>query len=121
MLACYSAADNPARIKVPPTSAELALTGVAASDSLANVLDAIRCIESDPGVTTVSPGLIYSIKSTLRLCVENPTMQFEDAAFQAASSRREEGRVLTNRSVGSTLLLKGLEFDHVITTPHACE
>lgn len=112
---------NPARIKVPPTPAELALTGVAASGSLTNVLDAIRCIESEPGVTTVRPGLVYSIKSTLRLCIENPTLPFEDAAFQAANIRREKGRFLMSRSVGSTLLFKGLEFDHVITTPDSCE
>ncbi|GAB1843318.1 hypothetical protein MyNCGM152_40820 [Achromobacter xylosoxidans] len=112
---------NPTRIRVPPTPAELALTAIAADGSLLNVLDAIRCIESEPGVTAVRPGLVYSIKSTLRLCVENPALQFEDAAFQAANVRREKGRVLMNRAVGSTLLLKGLEFDHVITTPDACE
>lgn len=112
---------NPTRIKVPPSPAELALTALATSETLASVLDAIQCIENEPGVTTVRPGLVYSIKSTLRLCIEDPALQFEDAAFQAANIRREKGRVLMNRAVGSTLLLKGLEFDHVVTTPDACD
>jgi len=112
---------NPARIKTPPTPAELALTGVATSDSLAIVLDAIQCIENETGVTTARPELLYCIKSALRLCAENPSAQLDDAAFQVANSRREKGRILRNRSVGSTLLMKGLEFDHVVVTPDACE
>lgn len=56
-----------------------------------------------------------------KLCAENPLLQFDEEAFLVANKRREKGRVLMNRCVGSTLLLKGLEFDHVITTPDACE
>lgn len=112
---------NPTRIKTPATPAEVALTGIVTSDSLANVLDAIRCIESETGVTTVRPELVYCIKSALQLCAENPALQLDDAAFQVANARRERGRVLRNRAVGSTLLMKGLEFDHVVVTPDACE
>ncbi|RDJ98523.1 UvrD-helicase domain-containing protein [Paraburkholderia lacunae] len=112
---------NPTRIKNPPTAAELALTGVAANGSLASVLDAIRCIENETGVTTVRPELVYCIKSALQLCAENPSLQLDDAAFQVANARREKGRNIRNRSVGSTLLVKGLEFDHVVITPDACE
>jgi AAA domain len=112
---------NPTRIKAPATPAELALTGIATSNSLANVLDAIRCVENETGVTTVRPELVYCIKSALQLCAENPALQLDDAAFQVANARRERGRVLRNRAVGSTLLMKGLEFDHVVVTPDACE
>jgi DNA helicase-2/ATP-dependent DNA helicase PcrA len=112
---------NPTRIKTPATPAELALTGIATSDSLASVLDAIRCVENETGVTTVRPELVYCVKSALRLCSENPTLQLDDAAFQVANARREKGRILRNKSVGSTLLLKGLEFDRVVITQDACE
>jgi len=44
-----------------------------------------------------------------KLCAEEPLLQFDDAAFLVANKRREKGRVLMNRCVGSTLLLKGLE------------
>jgi DNA helicase-2/ATP-dependent DNA helicase PcrA len=112
---------NPTRIKTPATAAELALTGVATSDSLASVLDAIRCVENETGVTTARPELAYCIKSALQMCAENPSLQLDDAAFQVANTRREKGRILRKRSIGSTLLMKGLEFDHVIVTPDACE
>lgn len=112
---------NPTRIRTPVTPAELALTGIATSDSLANVLDAIQCVENETGVTTVRPELVYCIKSALRRCSENPTLTLDDAAFQVANARREKGRILRTKSVGSTLLLKGLEFDHVVITPDACE
>ncbi|WP_322041374.1 UvrD-helicase domain-containing protein [Burkholderia diffusa] len=112
---------NPNRIRTPATPAELALSTVARSDSLTNVLDAVRCIESENGVNMARPELMYSVKSALQLCAENPALQLDDAAFQVASTRREKGRILRNRSVGSTLLLKGLEFDHVVITPDACE
>ncbi|WP_413213313.1 UvrD-helicase domain-containing protein [Paraburkholderia kururiensis] len=112
---------NPTRVKTPASPAELALTGVAGNDSLATVLDAFRCIEAEAGVTTVRPELVSCIKSALQLCAENPALQLDDAAFQVANARREKGRVLRNRAVGSTLLMKGLEFDHVVVTPDACE
>jgi DNA helicase-2/ATP-dependent DNA helicase PcrA len=112
---------NPERIRTPATSAELALRAVAVNDSLANVLDAFRCVENETDVRTVRPELVYCIKSALQLCAENPALPLDDAAFQVANARRERGRILRNRSVGSTLLLKGLEFDHVVITPDACE
>lgn len=112
---------NPHRVRTPSTPAELALSTVARSDSLTNVLDAVRCVENENGVKMARPELMYSVKSSLQLCAENPTLHLDDAAFQVANARREKGRVLRNRSVGSTLLLKGLEFDHVVITPDACE
>ena len=112
---------NPTRIKTPATPAGLALTGVAASDLLAIVLDAIRCVENEAGVTTVRPELVSCIKSALQLCAENPALQLDDAAFRVANARREKGRILRNEAVGSTLLMKGLEFHHVVVTPDACE
>ncbi|RQM47089.1 RNA helicase [Paraburkholderia bannensis] len=112
---------NPSRIKSPATPAEMSLVSVATSDSLVSVLDAIRSLESETGVTIVRPELVFCIKSALRLCSENPGMQLDDAAFFVANTRREKGRVLRNKSVGSTLLFKGLEFDHVVVTPDACE
>lgn len=112
---------NPTRMKSPATPAEMSLVGVAASDSLISVLDAIRNLENETGVKTVRPELVLCIKLALRLCAEKPGLQLDDAAFSVANTRRERGRVLRNKSVGSTLLLKGLEFDHVVVTPDACE
>ena len=112
--------NNPSRMRVPPTPAEFALSNIARDPSLNTVLDALNCIALEPGVTLVRPELINGVRATLRHCVENPDVQLEDASWHVANTRREKGRIIRNRSVGSTLLVKGLEFDHVVITPEAC-
>lgn len=112
--------NNPRRMTVPPSSAELALHSVSLDDSLTSVLDALSCIEHEAGVTVVRPDLMYCVKAALRLCAEKTEMELDDASLHVANARREKGRLLRNRSVGSTLLVKGLEFDHVVITPDAC-
>ncbi|WP_420715609.1 UvrD-helicase domain-containing protein [Cupriavidus sp. D39] len=113
--------SNPGRQMNPPTPAEMALCGVGRGPALASVLDALQCIENETGVTATRPELLYAVKATLRLCADSPALALEDATWQVANSRRERGRVVRNRSVGSTLLVKGLEFDHVVITPEACK
>src|SRR5258707_5031924 len=78
--------------------------------------------EEPPAAVFVRRGIRrpVSVKASLRLCVESPGMSLEDATWQVANTRRERGRIVRNRSVGSTLLVKGLEFDHVAITPDAC-
>ncbi|MDR6412378.1 UvrD-helicase domain-containing protein [Paraburkholderia terricola] len=115
-----SLVENPGRQRISASPAEIALCAVASDASLRNVFDALECIEGEGGVTVTRPELVYGIKASLRLCVENPGLSLEDATWQVANTRRERGRIVRNRSVGSTLLVKGLEFDHVVITPDAC-
>ncbi|MFL9882881.1 UvrD-helicase domain-containing protein [Paraburkholderia agricolaris] len=112
--------NNPSRMRVPPNAAELALSAIAQDTSLHAVLDALNSIAQESGVTLVRPELINGVRATLRHCVENPEIELEDASWHVANMRREKGRIIRNRSVGSTLLVKGLEFDHVVITPEAC-
>ncbi|ANB77317.1 hypothetical protein AYM40_35125 [Paraburkholderia phytofirmans OLGA172] len=111
---------NPGRQRIPASPAEIALCAMARDTSFRHVVDALQCIEHEGGVTVTRPELVYGIKASLRLCVENPGLSLEDATWQVANTRRERGRIVRNRSVGSTLLVKGLEFDHVVITPDAC-
>lgn len=111
---------NPGRQRIPASPAEIALCAMARDISFRHVVDALQCIEHEGGVTVTRPELVYGIKASLRLCVENPGLSLEDATWQVANARRERGRIVRNRSVGSTLLVKGLEFDHVVITPDAC-
>nr|WP_250452521.1 UvrD-helicase domain-containing protein [Caballeronia sp. ATUFL_M2_KS44] len=112
--------NNPERVRVPATPAEVALCSIARANSLSSVLDFLTCIEREAGVTVVRPELSYCVGAALRHCIERPEVHLDDAAFQIANARRERGRIIRNRSVGSTLLVKGLEFDHVVVTPEAC-
>jgi len=115
-----SLVENPGRQRIPASPAEISLCAVARDASLRNVVDALQCIEGEDGVTLTRPELVYGVKASLRLCVESAGMSLEDATWQVANTRRERGRIVRNRSVGSTLLVKGLEFDHVVITPDAC-
>ncbi|GJH12664.1 UvrD-helicase domain-containing protein [Caballeronia novacaledonica] len=111
---------NTNRMRIPASPAELALRAVAQGNSLRSVADFFSCLEREFGVTVVRPELSYCVGAALRHCIEHPDVHLDDAAFQIANARRERGRIIRNRSVGSTLLVKGLEFDHVVITPDAC-
>lgn len=113
--------SNPGRQRVPASPAEVALCAVANDPSFRSVVDALEYVEREEGVTVTRPELVHGIKASLRLCVETPGLALEDATWQVANTRRERGRIIRNRSVGSTLLVKGLEFDHVVITPDACK
>ncbi|MFT4503157.1 UvrD-helicase domain-containing protein [Caballeronia sp. 15711] len=113
--------NNPERMRTPVSKAVMALGAIAQSQSLHSISDFFSCVEQEPGVTIVRPELLFCVRAALRHCIEHPDVYLDDASFQISNTRREHGRIIRNRSVGSTLLVKGLEFDHVIITPDACE
>ncbi|WP_186091543.1 UvrD-helicase domain-containing protein [Burkholderia gladioli] len=112
--------NNPNLVRIPPSPAEYALVGVAQGASMHTIVDFFNCAEREQGVTLVRPELLYSVRSALTHCADNEGTELDDAAWLAANARRERGRVIRQRSVGSSLLVKGLEFDHVIITADAC-
>jgi DNA helicase-2/ATP-dependent DNA helicase PcrA len=112
--------ERPNRLKTAPSEAELAISAIARDDAVATVLDALDSIGVEAGVRVVRPELVSSVKSTLRLISAEPSLSIVDACWQIANQKRQRGRTIRNRSVGSTLLVKGLEFDHAVITPHAC-
>ncbi|MCP3722586.1 UvrD-helicase domain-containing protein [Paraburkholderia sp. CNPSo 3272] len=112
--------ERPNKLKNAPSEAELAISAVARDDTVATVLDALDSIGVEAGVRVVRPELVSSVKSTLRLMSAEPSLSIVDACWQIANRKRQRGRTIRNRSVGSTLLVKGLEFDHAVITPHAC-
>lgn len=113
--------NNPERMRTPASKAVLALGAIATSQSLHSISDFLVCVGQEPGVTVVRPELLYCVRAALKHCIEYPEVHLDDASFEIANARRERGRIIRNRSVGSTLLVKGLEFDHVVITPHACD
>ena len=62
--------------------------------------------------------LLSATCNALRLVVAGEQEDLESAAWHVQNKVRHAGRRLAKRSVGSTLLVKGLQFDHaVITAP----
>jgi DNA helicase-2/ATP-dependent DNA helicase PcrA len=103
-----------------PSECELTLCSVANTTSLAAVVDSVAALEREDGARVVRPELLSAVKAALQLVAEDATLSPEDASWEVANARRQRARVVRNRSVGSTLLVKGLEFDHVVITPSAC-
>ncbi|WP_193370085.1 UvrD-helicase domain-containing protein [Pelagibius marinus] len=58
--------------------------------------------------------MFYSMCTALRLMGTGQLASLTDAVWQAQNRTRHRGRVLGTRNVGSTLLVKGLEFDHAL-------
>jgi hypothetical protein len=78
------------------------------------VLSLLECLRRQPGVTSLRRELLSAVRNTLRLVVNGEHSSLEDAAWHVQNKMRHAGRRLAQRSVGSTLLVKGLQFDHAI-------
>jgi DNA helicase-2/ATP-dependent DNA helicase PcrA len=100
--------------KKKPTEAERAALDILASDDLSHVLSLLEHLRRQPGVVAFRRELLSAIQNTLRLVVNGEHACLEDAAWHVQNRMRHAGRRLAQRSVGSTLLVKGLQFDHAI-------
>jgi len=68
----------------------------------------------DFGVETFRPDLVQACLRALNGSHGDPTSSFEKSVLQMREQNRLSGRALPKRSIGSTLLLKGLEADVVV-------
>lgn len=112
--------NSPNRVVNPPTETELAICAVAQSDDFSAISNALSVFARTEPVRIVRPELLFSVRATLEVLTSNSDIDMEDACWQVANRRRQAGRSIRDQSVGSTLLLKGLEFDHAVITPDAC-
>jgi AAA domain-containing protein len=97
-----------------PTELELAALDVLASDDLLHVLRLLECLRRRPRVVVFRRELLFALQSTLKLVVNGDQSSLEDAAWHVQNKMRHAGRRLAQRSVGSTLLVKGMQFDHAV-------
>jgi hypothetical protein len=58
--------------------------------------------------------MFYAMRAALLICVSRPACTLPDAIWEVQSRARHAGRLVSRRCVGSTLLVKGLEFDHTV-------
>lgn len=66
--------------------------------------------------------LMSSARRSIKLVIDGEQPDLDSAAWQVQNTARHAGRRLASRSVGSTLLVKGLQFDHaVIVAPERLE
>ncbi len=78
---------------------------------LAAILSACSALS---GTTVYRPGVLRAALRALEMTDSGNGMNFGDAAVQVREENRLIGRQLPRSAIGSTLLLKGLEADHVV-------
>jgi len=110
------AAARLAAQKQPRNADELATSCVQIqrSQDLRPILELLEKIPTREGVWVYRRELLSSLCCALRAAIAGTHPTLEDAIWEVQNRRRHSGRRLGKRNVGSTLLVKGLEFDHAV-------
>lgn len=103
------------RARKEPSSAEQAAIRFAERPSYAGAADVLAEINHQGGVRAYRPAILRGAYSVLKACrgTDGPTPG--EAAVRVREQSRLVGRPLAKRTVGSTLLLKGLEAEVCVT------
>jgi DNA helicase-2/ATP-dependent DNA helicase PcrA len=91
-----------------------ALCAVIGSGCLEEVEAALVVIERETGGVVYRRELLCEMKRALRVVVAGDAETLAEAAWVVRNRARRIGRTISRCSVGTTLLVKGLEFDHVV-------
>jgi hypothetical protein len=96
------------------TEAELAALDILASDDLKAVLSLLERLRKQVARPPHRRELLSAICNALKLVITGEQEDLESAVWHVQNKVRHAGRRLAKRSVGSTLLVKGLQFDHAV-------
>jgi DNA helicase-2/ATP-dependent DNA helicase PcrA len=106
--------------RTPPTELEQSALRFVASPSHASALDVLVEMNKQPGVRVHRPEILSAAIKAFKECGNHGQLSLYDAAIRMRERNRMTGRRLGRRTVGSTLLVKGLEAE-VSVVLHACE
>lgn len=97
-------------------SVQVALEGIARSGDVPSVLETFEAVQRSPIGRCYRHDLWREGLRTLRLYAEAPAKfaSVENAAWHARDITRRVGRPLPPRLASTTLLVKGLQFDHAV-------
>lgn len=90
------------------------LVNVAEQSSLAPVLLALQAIRKNPGSVLYRRELFYEMLRAIKGFESGDHDSLREAAWHIRNITRRSGRKLGQCTIGTTLLVKGLEFDHSI-------
>lgn len=103
------------RNRTAPSPIEHVATTVIKEGTPSSILELLKVLEEKEGVKLYRRDALYALKDALELTVSDPSKSIHDSAAIIREQRRHRGdKRIPSRAIGSTLLLKGLEADHVI-------
>lgn len=98
-----------------PTPLEQSLITVTHDKSATRILDVLKELEVKQGVRVYRTAAFSALKEAISAASKNSDLNMYAAAQQVREHRRHQGdKRIPLRAIGSTLLLKGLECDHVL-------
>lgn len=98
-----------------PSNIELEAINLANQNSPEAILKLITVLEESGNTKIYRSAALSALKDTLSLSLSQPDISLKESAVKVREKRRQQGdKRITNRAIGSTLLLKGLEADHVL-------
>lgn len=102
------------RAKNPPTEMEMVAIELQDNPTLPNVAKLLSACSNQAECRNFRPAVLRSCLRAISMCSPSTEVSFEEAAIQVREQNRAVGRQLPKTAIGSTLLLKGLEADHVV-------
>lgn len=101
--------------RTPPTNVELQAIRLENQKSPKEIFNLILELENSSATKVYRSAALAALKDTLLLSIAQPEKTLQESAVAIRERRRQQGdKRITNRSIGSTLLLKGLEAEHVL-------
>ncbi len=102
------------RNRTPPSPQENAAVGICHNGGYFEALIFLESMSQDQGRRVYRGTPFRLLIEALKRASSDPSLNLVEVFIRLREQRRHAGRMVTGRSVGSTLLLKGLEADHVI-------
>ena len=91
-----------------------ALLAVAKDDSLAAIESALQTLVRVEQAVVYRRELLREMQKAIRAVIAGEASNLEEAVWVVRNRSRRLGRILPRCAVGTTLLVKGLEFDHAV-------
>jgi DNA helicase-2/ATP-dependent DNA helicase PcrA len=102
------------RARNPASAAEQAALVFCTNQTYSSLASLIVALTNQSGVRIFRPTVLRACLQALDQCQAPSDLSFAEAAVLAREQYRLVGRQLPVAAIGSTLLLKGLETDHVV-------
>jgi DNA helicase-2/ATP-dependent DNA helicase PcrA len=79
-----------------------------------SMVELLSAIDARTKTNLYRPEMFFAMQAAMRLNADDPNKPLADRVWEVQNSIRHIGRKFGRSSVGSILLVKGLEFDHSV-------